>query len=114
MEAIFYLITFILIYFIYYYLILRKTNNLQDYQKSIEIKYLQIKFKIDFEKLNLKKVARLIAFFNTTIITFTLFLIQYIEIFVFKILIAFVILITLQLVVYSIFGKYLKRKCNNV
>ena len=114
MEILFYLVLLVVIYFVYYYLILKKSNNLQDLEKSIEIKYLISRYQINFEKLEAKKVIKQIAFLNSFIIAITLFSIDYIETLWFKIIVAFVVLIFLQVIIYGLFAKYLKGKCKNV
>jgi len=76
--------------------------------------YLVKVYNLNKEKLKTKKLAHLIALSNAFIIATTFIIISFVKNFILMMLLAFVVLIPLQLGVYHIIGKYLKRSEENV
>lgn len=109
-DFIFYVTVFILVYLVYLLFIVGKKGKLDKYTESVEVKYLISVYKLDIKKLNLKKLAKLLGLSNAFIITLTLFLIGFIENFIIKISVGFVILVILELVIYHMLGKTIKKR----
>ena len=126
-AIIFGVITFIVIYLIYYFIILKrkyknylnpykiKKNNKKkekDIFKQMELGYLITKFNLDPQKIRLLYTLRMIALIDAFIISFTGTIIYYIpgkEI-IWKFLIGFVLLFGLIYAIYELFGRHLVKK----
>lgn len=109
-DFIFYGIVFLVVYVVYLIFVVGKKGKLEKYTQSVEVKYLLSMYKLDIKKLDIKKLAKLLAFSNAFIITLTLYLIGYIENFLIKLSIGFIILLALELTIYHIIGKTLKKR----
>ncbi len=114
MEIIFYLLVFLLVYWVYYYFVLRRKDKIEKFKESTEMKYLQSRYQLDLTKIDAKRAMRLIAINNALIITITLLIIDAVESYLWKFLVAFVVVVSMQLIGFHILGKYLKRGEKNV
>ncbi len=114
MDYLFYLLMFVFVYYVYYFFIIKRKGKLEKFKTSVEVKYLEGKYKIDLKKHNFESVVKKIALANSFIITVALFIVQYIDNLIMKIMVSFVVLIILQLSVYHILGKILKKEEKNV
>lgn len=103
-------VTFILIYLIYYFLIVRRKSGLENLKKGKQIEFLVNVYKIDLKKINFKKFANSLALTNSFILSFTLTISELVDNYVLKILLCFIILIPLIIVMYKILGETYKKK----
>lgn len=113
-----YLYTWLLIYTIIYlfylfFVILRK-KKIDKFLDNVYANYLIRTYKLDKNKINIKKLAHIVAVSNAIIIATTFIIISFVNNFILMMLLAFIVLIPLQLFVYHIIGKYLKRSEENV
>ena len=90
--------TFIIIYMLYAILIIHRKNKLNNIYKSTEVVILNKVLRVDTNKIEAKKLARIVALINAFIISVTLELVL------------LVILILLIIIVYPILGYFLRRK----
>ena len=104
-------ITFIIIYMLYAILIIHRKNKLNNIYKSTEAIILNKVLRIDTNKIEAKKLARIVALTNAFIISVTLELILLItDKTVLQMLLAFVILILLIIIIYPVLGYFLRKK----
>ncbi len=109
-DFIFYIISFGVVYLIYLFLIIMRKKKKEKYTNSTEFKYLIKKYKLNVDKLNIDKLIHVLALSNAFIIATTVFIIGFINNYILKILVGFVILLPLCIFIYHIIGTYLKRK----
>ena len=102
-------IVFIIIYLFYLLFVILRKKKMNNFLDNTYVLYLIRVYKLNKEKINKKKLAHLIALSNAFIIATTFIVISFIKNFILMMLLAFVVLIPLQLGVYHIIGKYLKR-----
>lgn len=103
--------TFIIIYMLYAILIIHRKNKLNNIYKSTEVVILNKVLRVDTNKIEAKKLARIVALINAFIISVTLELVLLItNRTVLQMLLAFVILILLIIIIYPILGYFLRRK----
>lgn len=120
---IFGLITFLIIFIIYYFFILKekfdayngKTKKKKKKQEKpldfIEFTYLVSKFQLDKDKINVLFMFRGIAFLNAFIISVTGTIIYYIPVnMIIKFIIGFVMVFALIYALYELFGRLLVKK----
>ena len=102
--------TFIIIYMLYAILIIHRKNKLNNIYKSTEVVILNKVLRVDTNKIEAKKLARIVALINAFIISVTLELVLLVtNKTVLQMLLAFVILILLIIIVYPILGYFLRR-----
>lgn len=107
---VFFVISFLLVYFIYFVFVIRRKKALKKLKTSLEVRYLTLRYKIDIEKMDLKYLAKKIALCNTFIVTIAFMIILFVKNFILKMLVGFVVLFPLILIGYYILGKVLKKK----
>jgi len=112
LEFVLYLITFIFIYLLYIIFVLKRKKGLERLPNSTEVRFLMTKFKLDKEKIDIKKLGYVIGLANAFIITTTITIVLLLDNFVFMLLVGFFILIPLIIITYMIIGKYYQRKLN--
>lgn len=108
--VIIYLITFCVIYLLYFLLVVNRKKAINKFKNSMEVKYLMNKYSVNIDKVNIKKLANMVALSNSFIITTVFIVIIFIDNFILKMLVAFVILFPLIIIIYWLLGKILKKE----
>ena len=101
---------FLVIYLLYLFIIFLRKKGLEKFKTSKQLEYFKIKFKLDLKKINFKKFANSLALTNAFIIAFTVTVIDIFDNWILKILVAFIILLPLMYLLYTILGKHYKKK----
>jgi len=109
-ELVYFIVTFTILYLIYLLTIVFRKKGLKKFKKSTEVNILKNKYKLDLEKINMKKLANTIALSNSFLIATTVFLVSVIENFTLKIIIACTVMLPFILVLYHFIGTYFKKK----
>ncbi len=105
-----FLVSFCIVYIIYYLLVIRKQDKLEKFKKSTEVMYLKKVYKIKITKFDMKWLSKRIVFANSIIISVTAFIAALVNHVVVMMLLGFVVLFPTILVCYHILGIYLKKK----
>jgi len=109
-----FILFFVICYLVHLFLVvLKKKNNFKSKKPRIEESYLIGKYNIDFKKFKkkeYKKFLNLISITNSFILAVTLIIVNFVESMFLKTLLAFIILIPLILISYTIIGKYYQKK----
>jgi len=111
-----FVIVFLIIYFMNY-LILERKSKIYDKDKiPVEISYITSIYKIDITKVNYRALVRTYSLTNTLIMTITYMIVMYlIHEWLYRIIIGIVILILLIIISYGIIGRiYRKKEKENV
>ena len=109
-NIIFSLITFIVIYLLYFIFVISKKNKLEKFENSMYVNFLVNISKIDIKKIDMKKLAHILAISNSFILAFTVFIVEYVDKLFLKLLVGFVVILPLLYITYFIIGKILKNK----
>lgn len=109
-EFLYFVITFIVIYLLYFFLVIQRKNVLKKFENSTEVMYLKKKYQLDINKVNIKSLAHQIACANAFLLSFTVFLVGIIKNIFLKLLLSIFIMIPLILITYHIIGLYYKKK----
>lgn len=104
-----YLATFLIIYILYYFFVICNPKKIEKFKSNMYITYLKKTYKVNIEKVGIKKVVKMVAFTNTFIIVTTVFMVEIISNVFLKFLMGFLILIPFQLLMYHIMGIYLRK-----
>ena len=115
---IFYVVAFILVYLIYELFVIRKENALNKMKKSKDVLILSRLSELDVEKVNLKKLVRLLALTNAFIISTMSTLVLLLDTVITNTFIwiivgcvgSLVVLIPLIMICYRFIGKKLKKE----
>jgi hypothetical protein len=109
-ELIYFIMTFTILYLFYLILVVLRKKGLEKFKTSTEINILKNKYKLNIEKINMKKIANLIALANSFLIATTVLLVGVVENFVIKIIVSCSIMIPLILVLYHFIGIHFKKQ----
>ena len=109
-KLIWFIVVFIIVYLFYLFFVICRKKKLEKIKNSTEILFLQKKFKLKLTKINNNFLAHGVALTNAFIIAVTFTIVELFNNIIIKLMIAFVTLIILILIVYTIFGKILKKK----
>lgn len=109
MEKLMLWITIFIIVYLTYLLFVIIRKNKKAYNENTYISYLIRVYKLNESKINMNKLIHVIALANAFIIASTFIIISYPKNFIVKMFLAFIVLIPLQLFIYHILGKILKR-----
>ena len=109
-----FLIAFTLVYLAYLFFVILRKDKLKNFKNNAFLRYLVRVYNLDVNKLDMRKMANIIALANSFIIAMTFEAIVFVSNFFLALVLAFAILIVLQIVIYHIIGTILKRRCKNV
>lgn len=109
-EVILYGLCFIFVYLIYLCLVVFRKKKLTKYRTSTEVRYLEARYNVDIDKINLKLLANTMALANAFIIANTVTIISFIDNLIIKLMVGFVVLVPMILLVYHLLGKYYQKK----
>lgn len=105
-----FIICFIIIYLVYSIFVIYRKKGFEKFKNSKQVIFFEKAYKLDFKKINLKNFAQSLALTNAFIIAFTFTVIQLIQNFILKMLVAFVILVPLMLLMYKLLSIVYKKK----
>ena len=105
-----FMISFILIYTTYYIVIINRKKGLESFKKGKQLEFFIKAYKLDKNKLNIKKFANSLSLTNSFIIALTITIMEFIDNLIIKLLLCVIILTTLMLVMYNYLGKAYKKK----
>ena len=109
-----FIIYFVIIYLFYLFTVILRKKKYDKYKKSTQIVHFIKKYNLDFTKISFIKFINIIAFTNSFIMSSTLIVMEFIDKYVMKILVAFVVLFVLIFICYRLIGFYIERKNKNV
>ena len=105
-----FIICFIIIYLVYSIFVIYRKKGFEKFKSSKQVIFFEKAYNMDFKKINLKGFAQSLALTNAFIIAFTFTVIQLIQNFILKMLVAFVILVPLMLLMYKLLSIVYKKK----
>ena len=109
-KLLLFLIAFVLVYLFYLFFVILNKKKMAKFQENVYFNFLVKLYKLDTSRISLKAFAHIISLANAFIIATAFTLVCLVESIILKVLLAFAVLIPLQLIVYSMLGKLLQRK----
>lgn len=109
-KIILFLLAFLVVYLIYLITVISRVDKNDKFKKSTQVSYFKNVYKIDINKLDLKKFANVISLANAFMIALTTTLIDFFDKLFIKLMVGFLILVPLMLLIYHIIGKIYKSK----
>lgn len=104
------LIVFIVIYLLYLFTVLNNKEKIENFEQSGQGSFIIKKYQLNSSLLNKRKFARSIALANSFIIALTFFLTDFVQNFIVKLLIGFLILLPTIVIAYHFIGIFYKKK----
>lgn len=104
------LIVFIVIYLLYLFTVLNNKEKMANFEHSGQGAFIIKKYQLNISLLNKKKFARSIAFVNSVIIALTFFFTDFLQTFILKLFIGFLILLPSIMIGYHFIGIIYKKK----
>lgn len=102
--------TFVFVYLTYLFLVILRKKKIAKYKNSTEVKYLQIKYRLNLNKINITKLAHLLSLTNAFIIAVTVLVAGLVEDLILKLMVGFIVLFPLILIMYHLIGVNLNKK----
>lgn len=117
MELILWLVLMVVIYLFYEIFVIRKDKALENMKYGKELTLLQKKYKLNFDKLDIKKTTRIIGITNAFIISTVVSLVCLLKniitstfLWMISVIgVGILLLVPLIIICYSIIGKHLKK-----
>ena len=106
-----FIISFLIVYLFYLFTVILQTKRYDKFKKSNQVMYFVKKYKINVNKLNMKKFTNILGLTNSLIISIAFTMTYLVDNLILQLLIGLIVLIPLIFIFYSLIGNYLKRKC---
>lgn len=111
MEALLcFLISFVVVYLFYLFFVILNNKKMSKFKENVYFNFLVKTYKLDPAKISLKALAHIISLANSFIVAIAFTVVCFVDSFFLKMLLAFAVLIPLQLIVYFTIGKLLQKK----
>lgn len=106
-----FLLSFIIVYLFYLVTVVLQKKKYEEFRKSNQVMYFVKRYKLDANKINIKKFIRIISLTNSLIISLSFTIVIKVSNIYLMILLGFFIMLPLMLMSYSLLGLYLKKEC---
>ena len=103
-------VSFLVVYLAYFITVISNKKKLEKFKTSNQVMIFIKKYNIKITDSNVKEVAQLVALGNAFIIALAITIVELVKNFILKILVAFLVIIPLILIVYSLIGKHMVKK----
>ena len=109
-ELILFLISFIVVFLLYQIFIVRRAISKKNPKEPFEITYLTTKYKLDLEKVDYKKLLRVISIVSSFDIALVVSIIVLLKSFILEIIVGFISILVIILVSYHLVYLFYKKK----
>lgn len=105
-----FLISFIVIYLFYLFTVILQSKKYEKFKSSNQVMFFVKKYKLNINKLNIKKFIKIISFTNSFVIALTFTIATIMDNYLYILLVGIIIIIPLMLLCYHFVGSYLKKE----
>ncbi|MBE6138716.1 MAG: hypothetical protein E7173_03105 [Firmicutes bacterium] len=105
-----FIVSFLVVYLAYLITVISNKKKLEKFKSSNPIVILSKKYNLKINDSNVKELAHLVALGNAFIIASAITIVELVSNFILKILVAFIVIVPLILIVYSLIGKHMVKK----
>lgn len=109
-EVVLFLMTYILIFFIYQIFIVRKAKRKNSKKRPMEVNYLLSKYHLDLKKIDYKRLLLIVSLVSSLDISIIVTLVLIFDSYFVKFLVALLLVIPIIIVSYHFIGKYYQKK----
>ena len=105
-----YIIAFTIIYLFYLFAVVLQTKGMHKFKKSHQIMFFVNRYKLDVDKINIKRFSNLLGLVNAFIMSTAFIAMYLVDNLILQFLIGLAVLFPLLLVCYHIVGKIYQKK----
>lgn len=109
-KIVLFIVTFLVVYLLYLLIVILRKKGLKKYNKSTEYLYLTRKYKLDVNKIEIKKLAIMTSLTNSFIIAVTMVVISFFDNYILKLMFGFITIFPSIVILYHIIGTNLNKK----
>lgn len=109
-ELVVFVVSFVVVYLFYLFFVILNEKKLYKFRENIYFNFLVKNYHLDLGKVTLSFLANVVSLANSFIIATTCTIVCFVDNFILKMLLAFAVLVSLQLFVYFTIGKLLNKK----
>ena len=109
---VFFILSFVLVYIFYLITVILQKNKLEKYKKSNQVKYFINRYKLDINKLDMKRFINIISLANSFIVSLAFTATLLVENIYLGMLIGLIVLIPVMLFIYGLIGRDLRKREN--
>ncbi len=109
-QLIIFIILFVLVYLFYLIFVISRKKSLNKWKNGKELTFLRYRYKLNYDKINIKCLGHVIALSNAFIMASVVTFVSLFNNFLLQMLIGFLILIPIILIVYHIIGRHYQKK----
>ena len=106
-----FVIAFLIVYLFYFFTVILQKKKYDKFKKSNQVMYFVNRYKLNVNKINIKKFIHIISLTNSLIIAIAFTATFLVENILLQLLIGLLVLIPLILISCSLIGIYLKKEC---
>ena len=108
--VIYFLISFIIVYLFYFLTVVLQKKKYDKFKKSNQVMYFVNKYKLNVNKIDIKKFINIISLINSFIIALSFTVVIKIDNNILMLLVGLIVLIPTMLISYHFIGKYLQKE----
>lgn len=108
--VIIFVVSFLIVYLAYLLTVILNKKKLEKFKESNQVLIFVKRYKLKITDSNVKLLAHLVALANAFIIALAITVVELVSNFILKILVAFIIIMPLILILYSLIGKYMLKR----
>lgn len=109
-QIILFIMTYITVFLVYQFIILRKAKKRNSKKKPVEVNYLIYKYKIDLKKVNYKQLLMTISLVSSLDISILITVVLLSKSYILSLILILILIIPLIIFSYSFIGKYYIKK----
>ena len=119
-KLISFLLYFLIIYLLYLITVVLKKEKYEKYKRGKQVLFFIKKYNVDFKKVSFERFINVLSIINSFIMATTIMIVRliitdgFMNNIIIKLSIAFVVLMFLIIVCYSVYGKILERRSKHV
>lgn len=106
----FFLLIFGLFYLLYFITVLARKKRIDRFRNSSQVHLLVKRYQLDLQKLDLYRLAKILAFSNSFILAVVVMTTFLVDNFILQLFIAFLFLIPALLIAYHFIGRHLQKE----
>lgn len=111
-QAILFISIFLGIYLLYFIFVISRKKTLNKWKNGKELTYLKYRYKLNYDRINIKSLANVIGISNAFIMALVVTIISLFKNFIIQMLIGILILFPLILIIYHGIGIYYQKQNN--
>ena len=108
--VIYFLISFIIVYLFYFLTVVLQKKKYDKFKKSNQVMYFVNKYKLNVNKIDIKKFINIISLINSFIIALSFTVVIKIDNNILMLLVGLIVLIPAMLISYHFIGRYLQKE----